>query len=275
MQSTLNGITETISYKQKFKQHTFEVPNIISKNEKAKKAVFVSPVTKNMREAILVHSRTLLKNTKFTMTELTTLMHMYFELRGIFQLFMTPETLRTFFIATFDITDDKTLRGLIRGFDRSHTRRISVADFIMGLHIILRGSLEERARFAFDVFDIDCDGFISRSVELMSFRDVFIAEIAAQNPVSDPSEPERDVVDFLLKKIDVNRRGKFDFKQYMSAVRKNPLLLECCHLLWPEEKYTKLFQDLILNSVSSFSFLPKLVDQKCDNGENTKPQSKD
>lgn len=259
MKSHRQSLSENISYKRKFKTQIFQASRVLTKNEQSKKAVFVVPVTKNMREANLLYSRMLLKNTKFTMTELTTLMHMYFELRGPFNLCMTTSTLRSFFIATFDITDDSTLRGLVRGFDRSHSRKISVADFIVGLHTLLRGSLEERARFAFDIFDIDCDGYISRAVELVnSFRDCFVIEVAAQNPILDPTEPERDTIEYLLKTIDVLRRGKFDFDQYLAAVRKNPLLLECCHMLWPEEKYTKLFQDLILSSVSTFSYLPQI-----------------
>jgi Ca2+-binding EF-hand superfamily protein len=55
------------------------------------------------------------------------------------------------------------LSSLFYALDCGKTGSLDVTDFIRGLSIICRGTLQQRLELSFDVFDVNKDGFVSKS----------------------------------------------------------------------------------------------------------------
>ncbi|KAF3836998.1 hypothetical protein F7725_004462 [Dissostichus mawsoni] len=51
---------------------------------------------------------------------------------------------------------------LFNAFDTDHNGSVSFEDFVMGLSILLRGSIQEKLNWAFNLYDINKDGYITK-----------------------------------------------------------------------------------------------------------------
>lgn len=64
---------------------------------------------------------------------------------------------------TFDVVTEEVLMDRIFcAFDRCNVGVIRLEEWICGLSAFLRGTSDERTSFAFFVYDLNSDGFISR-----------------------------------------------------------------------------------------------------------------
>lgn len=64
---------------------------------------------------------------------------------------------------TFDVVTEEVLMDRIFcAFDRCNVGVIRLEEWICGLSAFLRGSSDERTSFAFFVYDLNSDGYISR-----------------------------------------------------------------------------------------------------------------
>ncbi|MEQ2248167.1 Kv channel-interacting protein 4 [Ilyodon furcidens] len=53
---------------------------------------------------------------------------------------------------------------LFNAFDTDHNGSVSFEDFVMGLSILLRGTVQEKLIWAFNLYDINKDGYITKEV---------------------------------------------------------------------------------------------------------------
>ncbi|VTJ85246.1 Hypothetical predicted protein, partial [Marmota monax] len=51
---------------------------------------------------------------------------------------------------------------LFNAFDTDHNGAVSFEDFIKGLSILLRGTVQEKLNWAFNLYDINKDGYITK-----------------------------------------------------------------------------------------------------------------
>lgn len=210
----------------------------------------------NPRRAMDRYSCSLLKKTHFCRDEIAVLIHIFYKLcRGKFVL--KTDDLKNFLNATFRITDLTTLDAYVRAIDNERLGYINANKFVKAMNILLRGSLKEKAGFVFRMLDADQDGFVQRNVEMVSYMtNMYKMEIiAAVNPGADPNEPDRDTVDYVMKKLDPILKEKCTKNTFVSAIEDHPLLMECCFPVWPDDKYIIAFQRLLLIPVQESSIL--------------------
>jgi Ca2+-binding EF-hand superfamily protein len=60
------------------------------------------------------------------------------------------------------VTEDVLMDRIFCTFDRTCCGSVRLEDWLCGLSVFLRGSLEERTGFCFRVYDLNSDGFITR-----------------------------------------------------------------------------------------------------------------
>lgn len=94
--------------------------------------------------------------------------------------------------------------------------------FILGLSIFLRGTLAERTEFCFRIYDINRDGFISKDEILTLLRNSMIQ----QPNEDDPDESVKDLMEFIIRKMDVDMDGKvMTFILYLKYLNDNTNIL--------------------------------------------------
>ncbi|GCC40940.1 hypothetical protein chiPu_0024779 [Chiloscyllium punctatum] len=55
---------------------------------------------------------------------------------------------------------------LFNAFDSDRHGAIRFEDFVVGLSVLLRGSIHEKLNWAFNLYDINKDGYITKEVSL-------------------------------------------------------------------------------------------------------------
>ncbi|NWX18874.1 EFCB1 protein, partial [Aegotheles bennettii] len=139
----------------------------------------------------------------------------------------------------FDMTDDMLMDRVFRTFDRDNDSCVSVVEWVEGLSILLRGTLEERIKYCFEVYDLNGDGYISREEMFQMLKNSLLKQPSEE----EPDEGIKDLVDIALKKMampfllqDYDHDGKLSFMDFEKAVRDENLLLEAFGPCLPDIK---------------------------------------
>lgn len=207
----------------------------------------------NPRRAMDRYALTLIKNTHFNRDEIAVLIHIFYKLcKG--NLVLKGKEFKNFLIATFRVTNATTLAAYVRAIDTENSGYINACRFVKVMNVILRGHLEEKALFVFQMLDMDRNGILMRSIEVAPFMtNMFHTEITASNPDADPNEPERDSLDYLMEKLDPLTKDKCTESTFLTTMQKYPLLMESCFPVWPDEKYIIAFQRILLIQIDESS----------------------
>ncbi|XP_060249370.1 calaxin isoform X1 [Ovis aries] len=98
---------------------------------------------------------------------------------------------------TFGMTDDMIMDRVFRGFDKDNDGCISVIEWVYGLSVFLRGTLEEKMKYCFEVFDLNGDSFISKEEMFHMLKNSLLKQPSEE----DPDEGIKDLVEITLKKM--------------------------------------------------------------------------
>ncbi|XP_059800934.1 calaxin [Hypanus sabinus] len=133
---------------------------------------------------------------------------------------------------TFGMTDDMIMDRVFRAFDKDNDSYVNMKEWIEGLSIFLRGTLDEKIKFCFDVFDLNGDGFISREEMFHMLK----TSLVKQPTEEDPDEGVKDLVEIALKKLDYDHDNKVSYADFEKAVKDENLLLEAFGPCLPDPK---------------------------------------
>ncbi|RZF35216.1 hypothetical protein LSTR_LSTR014010 [Laodelphax striatellus] len=144
---------------------------------------------------------------------------------------------------TFDVvTEEVLMERIFSAFDRQAAGWLRLEDWLLGLSVFLRGTLEERAIFAFHVYDLNNDGYISREEMFLLLRNSLV-----KHPQDDdPDEGVRDLVELAVRKMDADRDGKLSQNDFRAAVSDEPLLLEAFGQCLPTHTAAETFLATLL-----------------------------
>ncbi|NXG61443.1 EFCB1 protein, partial [Hemiprocne comata] len=144
--------------------------------------------------------------------------------------------------STFGMTDDVIMDRVFRAFDRDNDSCVSAVEWVEGLSVFLRGTMEERIKYCFQVYDLNGDGYISREEIFQLLKNSLLKPSSEE----DPDEGIKDLVDIALKKMasiyslgylsDCDHDGKVSFLDFEKAVRDENLLLEAFGPCLPDIK---------------------------------------
>ncbi|XP_014795768.1 PREDICTED: EF-hand calcium-binding domain-containing protein 1 [Calidris pugnax] len=148
---------------------------------------------------------------------------------------MFRETLHS----TFGMTDVMLMDRVFRTFDRDNDGCISVVEWVEGLSVFLRGTLEEKIKHCFEVYDLNGDGYISREEMFQMLKNSLLKQPSEE----DPDEGIKDLVDIALKKMDYDHDGKLSFMDFEKAVRDENLLVEAFGPCLPDLKSSMAFEE--------------------------------
>ncbi|CAM4631817.1 hypothetical protein PO909_004935 [Leuciscus waleckii] len=139
---------------------------------------------------------------------------------------------------TFGLTEDVIMDRVFRVFDKDNDTYVSVKEWVEGLSVFLRGTLDEKIKFCFDVYDLNGDGYISREEMFQMLKD----SLVRQPTEEDPDEGIKDVVEIALKKMDYDHDGRVSYSDFEKTVIDENLLLEAFGNCLPDTKRILLFE---------------------------------
>ncbi|XP_062363849.1 calaxin [Cinclus cinclus] len=143
--------------------------------------------------------------------------------------------------SAFGMTDDVVLDRVFSIFDRDNDGCITVVEWVEGLGVLLRGTLEEKMKFCFAIYDLNGDGYISREEMFQMLKN----SLLIQPTDEEPDEGVKDLVEIALKKMDHDHDGKLSFTDFEKAVRDENLLLEAFGPCLPDIKSSISFEQKI------------------------------
>ncbi|CAH1183637.1 unnamed protein product [Phaedon cochleariae] len=170
-------------------------------------------------------ARQIAKKVHFSLNEVEALIIMYYKIQkngdydpeGI-----TKEEFRDVLHKALDMTDDRIMNIVVTALDTKARDYIGRETWINALSLLLRGTLEEKLQFCFSVYDYRGAGVLGKE----AIFNILKYSLLSSAGESDAEESVRDLVDVILKKLDVDRDGKISFNDYKTAVLKDPGWLE-------------------------------------------------
>ncbi|XP_055303328.1 Kv channel-interacting protein 4 isoform X2 [Sitodiplosis mosellana] len=116
--------------------------------------------------------------------------------------------------------------------DSDHSGIVSFEEFVQNLSTLLRGTMEEKLRWAFQLYDINGDGFITR--EEMTDIAIAIYELMGRNPESIHTTPDpdqiKDKVEKIFTKMDLNRDGVVTLDEFLECCRNDEMISRSLHV---------------------------------------------
>lgn len=224
----------------------FSLLPAISKSGSAKDKTPSTPSQKKhtritLRYALRLHAKTVVENTRFNFAEASILINLFWTLSDGF-MFITSKTLKDFFSSTFSCNNKEGV--LIRGYKRLKTPYIYIDEFTQILSIMMRGTVEEQANHIFEIYDIHGFGCISKEELMVFLRHSF--DTKSNVTFTSDEKPLHDIVEYLMKKMNVSRHQNIKRENFIRVVQENPLLMECCLKIWPSANLVEAFKKLIL-----------------------------
>eukprot|EP01080_Neovahlkampfia_damariscottae_P002875 gene2875-4718_t len=106
-------------------------------------------------------------------------------------------------------------------FDTNKDSKINFQEFISGLSVFSeKGTMDEKLKFSFKIYDEDGDAFISRE-ELYKL----LASSLTENNLEIPKDQIDGIVDATFKEADTDKDGKISFDEYRVLVTKHPSMI--------------------------------------------------
>ena len=178
--------------------------------------VFVSS-TKSLPRAELVE---LTKKTAFTKREIKD----WYE---SFQLdypegYLTVENFETIYTNIFPHGNTSVFaEHMFRVFDHNNDNMINFGEFITALSISTRGSVEDKARWMFQLYDANDNGYISKDEMVL-----IINAIYQMSNVKDAESCARKRVESIYKDMDSNQDGQLSFEEFLVLAKSDPIVLD-------------------------------------------------
>ncbi|KAM3173995.1 hypothetical protein ACTXT7_011424 [Hymenolepis weldensis] len=185
--------------------------------------------------------------------EIVAILNVFYSLLNYHVQPMNKSEFKDFLYLTLGITNMTVLSGLCRAAKKisqsvnpKESGLLDGPTFVRLMSILLRGSIEERALVSFYILDEDGDGILSPKSDLsLSLTGTFNPYISASAPNIDPEEPTRDILRYLIKKMDIAVDSGIGINGFIKECRASPWLIDGVLPTLPSELRNYAFQSLV------------------------------
>ncbi|KFB45381.1 AGAP001416-PA-like protein [Anopheles sinensis] len=147
---------------------------------------------------------------------------------------VSRQQLTTVLDTAFGITDTATVRRIHAALDGGTSAHVTPETWARLVALFVRGSLEERIRHCYAVYDTQRDGLIRRDQLMVLLRGCVRQEEGVEEAV-------KDLVDIVTTRLDLDRDGAISFEDFRQSVLQEPLLLECLGQALPDRRHVEAF----------------------------------
>ncbi|XP_048685579.2 calsenilin isoform X4 [Caretta caretta] len=118
---------------------------------------------------------------------------------------------------------------LFNAFDVDRNGAICFEDFVVGLSILLRGTVHEKLNWAFNLYDINKDGYITKEEMLAIMKSIYDMMGRYTYPVLRDDAPVEHVEKFF-QKMDRNRDGVVTIEEFLETCQKDENIMSSMQL---------------------------------------------
>ncbi|XP_069385893.1 A-type potassium channel modulatory protein KCNIP2-like [Paralichthys olivaceus] len=118
---------------------------------------------------------------------------------------------------------------LFEAFDTHNNGAVSFEDFVISLSIILRGSTIDKLNWAFNLYDLNKDGCITREEMTDIMHSIYDMMGRYTYPNMSDSAP-KDHVDIFFQKMDRNKDGVVTIDEFLEACQKDDNIMQSMHM---------------------------------------------
>jgi len=118
---------------------------------------------------------------------------------------------------------------VFRTFDANNDATIDFREFICSLSVTTRGSIEEKLEWAFNIYDIDGNGYISQS-EMISIVKAVQRMVGA---IQDNRLSKTNVLK-IFDKMDKNQDGLLSIQEFISGAREDETFVHMLQAYTPK-----------------------------------------
>ncbi|XP_030211018.1 calsenilin isoform X2 [Gadus morhua] len=118
---------------------------------------------------------------------------------------------------------------LFNAFDMDRNGSIRFEDFVIGLSVLLRGSVTEKLRWAFNLYDINKDGYVTKE-EMLAIMTSIYDMMGRYTCPSVRDDAPVDHVERFFQKMDRNRDGVVTIDEFIETCQKDESIMASMQL---------------------------------------------